>query len=522
MILVSERRDASESGCEAAPQAGARTHLLRSLSKRISRRQSVHSESAIRPQLFHTGRSAELVRVAIASLILVGACWSAVSAVAHAQAQAPRPGPTYRVFLRNGQALPSYGEAATVGDRLVFNLSIGSADGSPVLQLISLPLPQVDLERTIRYAEAMRAALYAATRGETDYAALTEAIRGDLQKLPGLERPLQLGVAEQIRQRLVSWPANHFHYRTRDVENLQQLLHDVIRELRKADGEAAFSLELIAGPPEPVREALLPAPGLQESIELAMAAATAADLGEDRLAVLRAASAVSGDTPALRETVSRRLELEVRAGTLYNALAASIRTRAQAAETRGDVGAIDRLEAELFQRDRQLGFRRPADVQRIVEEMAVSRVAARRTQEMFDRYAAVRGRLLDYERQVRPALSALDGLRSVLEYFRDMRHVSFERVLATHDRLVALLQQVNGITPPEDFAGLHATLTSALSMAREASDRRRQAAATNAMRTFSEASAAAAGALLLAERTRADLVFALCLGGRISTCGKLQ
>jgi hypothetical protein len=109
-------------------------------------------------------------------------------------------------------------------------------------------------------------------------------------------------------------------------------------------------------------------------------------------------------------------------------------------------------------------------------------------------------------------------LRSVLQHFRDSRPVSFERTVAAHDRLDRLVLQLESVHPPDEASGVHATLVSALRMAVEACLKRREAAATNAMPTLRAASSAAAGALLLGDRARTDLVDSLCLGGRVSTC----
>ncbi len=65
------------------------------------------------------------------------------------------------------------------------------------------------------------------------------------------------------------------------------------------------------------------------------------------------------------------------------------------------------------------------------------------------------------------------------------------------------------ITPPADLAGVHSTIASTIGMAREAYARRRRAVVTDMIEPAKEASAAAAGALLLSDRARTDLVAAL-------------
>jgi hypothetical protein len=447
---------------------------------------------------------------------LVTAVMGAVSAAA----QTPTPSSIYRVFLKSGDALPSFGEAAVVADRLVFNLSIGGIDGPLTLQLVSLPLPLIDLDRTTRYADTIRAAFYAATRGEAEFSEMTAALSRDLEKLAVMpDRKQQLVAAEQLRQGLLAWPKSHFFYRANDVDKLAGMVGDVITELKVSVGEKTVVLELTAGPPVPRREPLMVPPRLKESIPLSLTAASAADIGEERLAILKSAAAITPpDDRELSAAVAARLQQEQNAERSYAALVADIRKRAQAAEAAGNAPAIDKLQAELLNRDQQYGFRRPKTVQDLIAELRAARQSAVARQEALDKYASVRQRLLDYELQVRPAFAALDGLRSVLEYYREFRVVSFERTVGAVERFDKMRALVESTTPPPETSAIHATLISALRMAVEAATRRREAAATNAMPTMRAASAAAAGALLLGDRARNDLVSSLCLGSRTANC----
>ena len=478
----------------------------------------MHSRSTKGPQVFHRRPSYWL---AASRLGLIAAVFGTVSLLA---AQVPAPSSIYRVFLKSGDALPSFGEAAVVADRLVFNLSIGGIDGPLTLQLVSLPLPLIDLDRTMRYADTVRAAFYAATRGEAEYSEMTAALSRDLEKLAAIsDRKQQLAVADQLRLGLLAWPKSHFFYRANDVEKLAGMVGDVINELKVAVGEKAIALELTSGPPGPRREPLMVPPRLKESISLSLTASSAADIGEERLAILKSAASITpADDRELAAAVSRRLEQETNAERSYAALVADIRKRAQAAEAAGNAPAIDKLQAELLNRDQQFGFRRPKTVQDLIAELRLARESAAARKEVLEKYASVRQRLLDYEVQVRPAFAALDGLRSVLEYYRELRIVSFERTVAAADRFERMRGLVESATPPPEASAIHATLISSLRMAIEATNRRREAAATNAMPTLRAASSAAAGALLLGDRARNDLVNSLCLGARTANCGPVR
>src|SRR5215472_15653181 len=74
----------------------------------------------------------------------------------------------FRVFLKDGTALVSYGEFARVADRVVFSMPLNVPDANPSLHLVSIPSERVDWDRTNRYTENARAAHYLATRAERD------------------------------------------------------------------------------------------------------------------------------------------------------------------------------------------------------------------------------------------------------------------------------------------------------------------------------------------------------------------
>src|SRR5438876_5644418 len=66
---------------------------------------------------------------------------------------APADGTLYRVFLRDGSTLLSYGEFARVADKIVMSIPLGSTPAGPDLQLLSIPADAVDWDRTEAYAD---------------------------------------------------------------------------------------------------------------------------------------------------------------------------------------------------------------------------------------------------------------------------------------------------------------------------------------------------------------------------------
>ena len=428
--------------------------------------------------------------------------------VAAPQTPSVSAGAVFRVFLKDGQALPAYGEAAIVDDRVVFTLFVGVVQQQSALQLLSLPAASVDVERTRRYADAIRAAHYASTRGEVDYAAMTQEVQRALAELTAIADPKKrLELALEARRRLLSWSDGTYGYRAREVRELTRLFDEAIFELRAAAGERQFALDLQSDT-VPIAEPLMATPTLAESIQLAIAAAGAADEG-DRLAILRTASALVSSDPAAAELharVTREIELESKAGAAYAELAADARAKAGEARQRGDAEAVAKTIETLRARDQALGGRRPQLMSTLFAELEAALTSVRTHRAALERYAVIRRSLLQYEREIRPVMSGFDGLAPILLAVRDMKFTAYERLERAGVRLKDMIETLSGVTTPPDLVDVHATLLSALRMADHGCAKRRLAVAIRSEAVSEEASSAAAGAMLLAAQAREQLV----------------
>ncbi len=360
-------------------------------------------------------------RVGMLALCLVAPAFAS-------QSTPPDAGAVFRVFLKNGAALPSYGEAAIAGDRVMFTLIVGTTEQPRTMQLISLPVGTVDVDRTRGYANALRAKHYAATRGEVDFAAMTQEVQRTIAEVTSVSDPKKrLALAEDARRRLMSWAAGTYGYRATDVRQLSELFDEVIATLQASAGERQFAIDLRTGA-DPAPEALLPLPDLGESVRLALEAARAADSDNDWLAVLQAASALAAADPAgadLRARVARELDLESRATAAYGQLAADVRARADLARRSGDVAGVSAAIRTLQVRDQELGGRRPQLTSALFAELESTLARVRSYRAALDRYTAIRPRLLAYERAVRPVMSGFDGLVPVFNAVRDTRYTAY-------------------------------------------------------------------------------------------------
>src|SRR5262245_38832578 len=174
----------------------------------------------------------------------------------------------FRLFLRDGTSVVSFGEFARLEDEVVFSMPVGGPADEPRVQVVSLPSSEIDWTRTDRYAASVRYQQYADTRGEEDFQLLSSDIARVLNEIAlSNDKEHALSSAEQARRTLASWPAAHYGYRQRDVREVVSLLDEAISDLKASSGLNDFSLSLVATPEETGSEPLLPAPTLREEID---------------------------------------------------------------------------------------------------------------------------------------------------------------------------------------------------------------------------------------------------------------
>src|SRR6185503_12728315 len=107
-------------------------------------------------------------RLRLLAAMVIWAC--AVSA------QAATDATLFRLFLKDGSALVSYGEFTRVQDRVVFSMPVGGSPNEPRLQVVWILAASVDWPRTDRYSESARYQHYADTKGDEDFAILNNEV----------------------------------------------------------------------------------------------------------------------------------------------------------------------------------------------------------------------------------------------------------------------------------------------------------------------------------------------------------
>ncbi len=460
------------------------------------------------------------IRVQLVVVVLAGLAALESPALGLAQGLPEAPGRSatnvaelaiYQLFLADGASIATLGEFARVGDRVVFTLPLGPARDV----LSSLPAERVDWERTNRYTEGVRAARYAATRGEADFAAMSTMVArtlSDIAITPGAAAQLEL--AERARRTLADWPRQHHNYRADEVRQTVSLLDEVIAGLRAATGRTSFDVSFVANTLPAVVEPLRPKPSLQESIEQALRLTELAGSAAERTTMLKSVEAALADggaalpptwVSATRARALAALAVERKVDRSYAALAArTLKTIVQSTRA-GDVRRLVDARARLVERDRALGGRRPDQIQSLLDTIDEKLDAARRVRLARDRYAARLPTLRAFREEVAPIVAVLTGGRRVLADIKALAGPTSGRLSRFIGALEGRTTALRRLPVPEEARGAHASLTSAVNLADTAARYRQRAIARNDMKLAWDASAAAAGALLLLQRAEADL-----------------
>jgi hypothetical protein len=429
---------------------------------------------------------------------------------------APADVALYRVFLHDGTTLLSYGEYTRVADRVVVSLPIAapSTAATPSLHLVSIPSDTVDWEKTDAYADSVRAARYAGTRGPDDFALLSEAVSRALSDIALTADPSRkIAMAAEARQNVTRWVAEHFGYNAVRVAQMASLFDDVISETQASAGIKNFDLSLVANTAAPPSVPLLPAPSLRESVEQAMRAATLAPEATERTSLLRAIEQVLAEAGATGEAwiapararIGSALAIEERATRGYDAMTRQVLSAADRSAARADVTGVERIIRRALSEDDRLGQRRPQEMASLLAMLDGKLDAARRLRLARDAWAERSEVLRKYRASVAQPLALMNLARAPLDEIRRLAGPPRVRLARLVLRTESAARLMAVLTAPAEGTSAHGLLLNAIKLASRAAALRQRAVQSGDMQHAWEASSAAAGALMLFERATEDL-----------------
>lgn len=422
----------------------------------------------------------------------------------------------FRIFLNDGSTLVSYGEYARVNDHVVFSMPVGGGADQPRLQVVSVPSTTVNWSRTEQYAQSARYQQYAATRGEEDYQALSNAVAQALNDIALSKNPGQaLARAEQVRQTLVAWPKSHFGYRQDDVRDIVNLLDESIANLRgTTQGGSPFEVALFAGVPRIPIEPVTGMPTPREELDDLFHLVTITRHASERVALLQSALALLNDggtgyrpleVDALRRHTEREIQNELAIDGSYSQLVQRLMTAATKAAAQARVADVEHLVRRLDAEDAKLGKQRPDTIEALRASLQAKLNAARRLQLLRDQWQLRIGRYREYERSVGSQMLQLVKAEPMLEAIRRLEGPPVDRLRTLRSRLSGGAERLQRIQMTDDLRGTHDMLVSAWRFAENAANLRYDAVASGNVDQAWKASSAAAAALLMISRAQEQL-----------------
>ncbi len=421
-----------------------------------------------------------------------------------------------RVFLKDGTSLVSYGEPARVGDRVVFSMPTGAPGPGTPLHLVNLAADKIDWDRTERYSESARATHYIATRAENDYAELTNAVAKTLNDVAYATEPAnRLAIVQSARRALADWSAQHFNYRANDVHQMLLMLDEAVNDLRAASGGGRFNLDLVAFTEPPPIGPLMAPPTPREAIEQTLEAARLAESPAERVSLLDAVVvAVARDAASLPADWSAKtkadavaeIAAEAETDRQYRALSARAMRLVDRRARYADVRGIEQVLRGISRRDEALGAKRPEAVTALVSAVEAKLDAVRQLRLARDRWALRAPEYRKYRLAMAAPLQRLASLGPSLEDIKALAGSTPGSLSNVRRTAAQILKAVSAVAAPDELKSAHALIVSAAQLADSAARIRREAVLSSDMARAWDASSAAAGALMLASRGRAEML----------------
>ena len=437
---------------------------------------------------------------------------------AAAMAQTPASRVLFRVFLSDGRVLASYGEWARVEDRVIFSIPTRLTSDPVELHLVNIPSGRVDWPRTELYAESVRAVAYAETRGEADFGRFSADLAKALNAVSRIADPgVRLATAERARQSLADWPASHYGYRIGEVRQALDVLDEIISQLRIAVGQTRFDLSLsapLAVPPPPP----LPPPSDAELVEQLVTAASLADSPGERApllqSVLRLLDRAVGLLPdewarRVRRSVTGDLDRDREIERAYATLRQRTLAAAIKVSLKGERGQFERLRDQVKEEDRRLGGHRDGEVAALLATIDLQANGARQARETRAQWERREQAYRRYRRAMNGSFKAFREATVSLDQVRTMAGPPLHTIGPLARRLSDAAAKMARVTPPPDLQSGHALLRSAWELADNALRLRSESVSLNSTDLAQRASSAAAGAVMLYQRARADLATAM-------------
>ena len=430
-------------------------------------------------------------------------------------AEAATDATLFRLFLKDGGTVVSYGEYTRVDDRVVFSMPVGGSADDPRLQVVWISAASVDWPRTDRYAQSARYQHYADTKGEEDFAILNNEVARVLNDIAlSTDRPSALALAVKARTALAEWPKQHHGYRQDDVREIVTLIDEAIAGLRAASGATTFDVALVASAPTVPLEPMLGMPTPREQLDQVLRLAAMAPNATERVALLQSALAMVNENgaglhgtevTAMRASLETRIRNDFAVDKRYAKLAEQLTKRAAREAAQARIAGVEQAMSRLDREDAKLGRRRPEVVESLRASIEASLSDARRLRLLRDQWVLRQAIYRDYQRVVGSQLLSLVKAQPQLEAIRRLDGPPLGALRSMQGRLSGGAERLERMSVPEDLRATHNLLVGSWRFAETAAKGRSDAVSTGNVARAWEASSAAAGALMLLSQVQGSI-----------------
>jgi hypothetical protein len=208
---------------------------------------------------------------------------------------------------------------------------------------------------------------------------------------------------------------------------------------------------------------------------------------------------------ATRAETTTEIARELRLDRSYRSLTNRMMTLANRRARQADVRGLERVVRVIHRRDAVLGAKRPDAVNGLIEAVQARLDAARQLRLARDRFALRAPVLRQYRLAIRAPMALFAQLTPSLEGVKALSGSAPATLDALQRSASRILSLASVIAPPDELVSAHALLVSAVQLAGNAAQIRREATLASDMTRAWDASSAAAGALMLGARARSDI-----------------
>ena len=419
----------------------------------------------------------------------------------------------FRVFLKDGSSIVTYGEFARVADQVVLSVPVGGTAQDPRLHAVTLAAARVDWEKTDRYAASTRYQRYVATRAEADFQQLTDEVAAVLSNIAqSTDRSSALASAERARRLLLEWPRSHFAYRQQDVQEIVRVLDSAIARLQGTASPPPFQIALVSTP-EMAMEPLASMPSAREQLSQLLRIASGTANVSERVALLQSALTMistpgvvsAADAESLRRSVESQLQREAAIDQRYLRVSKDLLARASRSAANADIRSVERVMERIQKEDGRLGHQRPEVVQSLTASVQVQLDNARRLRLLRDQWKSRQAIFREYQRVIGLDLVQLVKARPALESIKKLDGPEPDRLDSLNRTLRGGSMRLDRLIVPDYLRSTHELVKGAWRFAETAAAGRVKAVSSADIGTAWEASSAAAGALMMLSLAQKEL-----------------